>query len=258
MSLQKRSKLNKLARDIPTGLVIPLPVLQGKGFSRQLLRKYTQNGWLESPARGVYRRPGPPLRWQTAVASVAQAVEPSPHIGGISAFEEQGRAHFVPLSEKRPLHLYADRPLPPWLHGLRGLRPFEYHPNSLFPPGLRAGIEKLRWGEWEWELPISSLERAYLELLDESSPDSLAHEKLLLEGLGTLRPSVLNTLLAECCSVKVKRLFFALAERAQHAWFPRLDRKNVDLGRGKRVFARGGKLDSKYLITLPADVDDRY
>jgi hypothetical protein len=29
----------------------------------------------------------------------------------------------------------------------------------------------------------------------------------------------------------------------------------VDLGRGKRMLVPGGKLDPKYLLTLPADLD---
>lgn len=258
MGLPNSSKINRFGQEFPPGLLIPAPVLHESGYSRQLLRKYKQSGWVETPARGVYRRPGPPLRWQSVVASLARVVKPAPHIGGISALEQQGRAHYVPMGEKRPLYLYADKPLPSWVHVLPGLRPFKYRPNSLFSPGQRAGIDKLRWGEWEWELPISSFERAYLEVLDESSPESLEHERLLLEGLGELRPNVLNALLADCRSVKVKRLFFALAERQNHAWFAKLDRKKIDLGRGKRAFARSGKLDAKYLITLPADVDDRY
>jgi len=33
--------------------------------------------------------------------------------------------------------------------------------------------------------------------------------------------------------------------------------QNVDLGSGKRVLVPGGKLDTKYHITLPADLDEQ-
>lgn len=258
MGLGKRSQLNLLLRELPSGLLAPAFWLRAKGYSDQLLKKYKGSGWLESPARGVYRRPGTPLKWQSVVASLAKVMDKPPHIGGISAFEEQGRAHFVPMGKNRELHLYGEKPLPSWVHALPGVRPFVFRRDTLFSPSQRAGLDVLRWGESDWELPISTLERAYLEVLDEAPQDSLEHEWLLLEGLHTLRPSVLNVLLADCRSVKVKRLFLALAERQKHPWFLRLDLKGVNLGRGKRVFSRQGTLDPKYLITLPKDIGVRY
>jgi hypothetical protein len=55
--------------------------------------------------------------------------------------------------------------------------------------------------------------------------------------------------------VKVKRLFFFFADRHRHAWLNVLDRDAVDLGRGKRMLVKGGKLDPAYLITVPGDLD---
>jgi hypothetical protein len=83
--------------------------------------------------------------------------------------------------------------------------------------------------------------------------------RLLMEGLTTLRPSVLQSLLEDCNSVKAKRLFLSLAESAGHAWLGKLDLARVDLGKGKRVLvkgAKGGRLDAKYQIVLPASRDD--
>jgi hypothetical protein len=65
----------------------------------------------------------------------------------------------------------------------------------------------------------------------------------------------LQKLLAECHSVKVKRLFFYFADRHSHAWLKRLDREAVDLGEGKRMLVRGGRLDKTYQITVPGDLD---
>lgn len=247
-----------MTRHVPAGLLVPASVLRKKGYSDQLLNKYKAGGWLEAPARGVYRRPGPPLKWQSVVASLARVLDPPPHIGGISAFEEQGRSHFVPLGKNRQLYLYGEERLPTWVSALPGLRPFVFRRDALFSPGQRAGLDVLRWGESDWELPVSTLERAYLEVLDHAPRGSLEHEWLLLEGLRALRPGVLNVLLADCRSVKVKRLFLALAERQRHAWFDRLDLKRIDIGRGKRAFTPEGKLDAKYLITLPRNLGVRY
>jgi hypothetical protein len=76
-----------------------------------------------------------------------------------------------------------------------------------------------------------------------------------MEGLGNLSPRKLQTLLVACRSVKVKRLFLWFAERHQHAWLKKLDRSRIDLGRGKRMLVRGGKLDPKFNITVPESLD---
>ena len=79
---------------------------------------------------------------------------------------------------------------------------------------------------------------------------------MLLQGLRSLRPERVTKLLRACQSVKAKRLFLALAERQKHAWFKHLEMKGVDLGSGKRSLFPGGKLDAKYQVTLPADIDE--
>ena len=65
-----------------------------------------------------------------------------------------------------------------------------------------------------------------------------------------LRPKMVQTLLEQCRSIKVKRLFLHLGERCNHSWVAKLDLKRVDLGSGNRVIVPGGRLDSKYHITV--------
>ena len=45
------------------------------------------------------------------------------------------------------------------------------------------------------------------------------------------------------------------AERHQPPWLKQIDRASIDLGTGKRMLVKGGKLDPKYLITVPDDLD---
>ncbi len=78
---------------------------------------------------------------------------------------------------------------------------------------------------------------------------------MLMEGLPTLSPSRLQALLVDCHNIKVKRLFFFFAERHGHAWLKRLDRKSIDLGRGKRSLVKGGRYDAKHRITVPENLD---
>ena len=58
-----------------------------------------------------------------------------------------------------------------------------------------------------------------LHLVPEKEPFDEA--KLLMEGLTTLRPSVLQPLLENCNSVKAKRLFLSLAESPNKKPSPR-------------------------------------
>jgi len=105
---------------------------------------------------------------------------------------------------------------------------------------------------------FSTPERAILELCDETPDSPLVHEaNALMQGLASLRPTLVSTLLQHCTSIKAKRLFLALADRNNHAWLAHVDLKSVDLGRGKRVLVRGGRLNAKYQITLPADLDEQ-
>jgi hypothetical protein len=106
-------------------------------------------------------------------------------------------------------------------------------------------------------LPIrySTKERAILELLDELPERESFHQvDALMEGLSDLSPRRLQTLLEACTSVKVKRLFLFFADRHRHAWRSRLDVSRIDLGSGKRVLVKGGKLDPNYYITVPSDL----
>ena len=43
------------------------------------------------------------------------------------------------------------------------------------------------------------------------------------------------------------------AERAQHAWVADLKTARIDLGSGKRQLYKGGRLNSKYQITVPEE-----
>jgi hypothetical protein len=115
---------------------------------------------------------------------------------------------------------------------------------------------QMAWGSSEWPLTLSQPERALFELLDELPHRESFHQvDMLMADLANLRPRRLAKLLADCRSVKVKRLFFFFADRHPHTWRRHLHPDAFDLGTGKRVLVKGGKLDPKYLITVPGDLD---
>ena len=120
-------------------------------------------------------------------------------------------------------------------------------PEALFGTQQGVGV-----GVWRWPLQASSPERAILEALDEL-PNHGSFEALdkILEGLTTLRPKLLMTLLAACRSVKVRRLFFVFADRHQHGWRKHLDASKIDFGSGPRALVAGGWLHPTYRIYVP-------
>ncbi len=279
MARQNDSLLNKLERELPEGLLANSAWFKKRGYSRQLLNHYVSSGWLEQPARGLFRRPRGTLSWQQIIISLQTILLDNPIIvGGRTALELQGYAHF--LSQKtKEVHLYAPRPLPTWLqklplkirfvhHNSRKLfrnDPITYglssvmmnvltHTSTNNDP-LQRGLTYQPWGQWDWPLTLSTPERAILELLDElPQHESFNQVDMLMEGLSNLSPRRLQKLLVDCDSIKVKRLFFFFADRHKHAWLKQLDKKKVDFGTGNRMLVEGGKLDKTYQITVPEDL----
>ncbi len=277
MARQKTGRLNQLERDLPEGQLIDTGWLKGRGYSRQLWNHYVASGRLEQPARGVFRRPRGTLTWQQVVISLQTLLECPLVVGGRTALELQGYAHYLPQDTKE-VHLYGPKPPPGWLYKLRLDVRFIHHndhklfrrhtvaPGAVGPPKhpvdrdddktSQDSITVQPWGHWDSPLTLSTPERAVLELIDELPTRESFHQvDKLMEGLTNLSPRRLQKLLADCRSVKVKRLFFFFADRHKHAWLKRLNKDAIDLGKGKRMLVKGGKLDHAYQITVPEHLD---
>jgi hypothetical protein len=275
MGEQNQGKLNWLQLHLPEGLLVDAAWLQRHGYSSALRVKYTSHGWLEQVTRGVYRRPSADkseaLRWQYAVISLQMLLDSSFAVGGRTALELHGFAHYL-SAKTREVHLYGTEKPPGWASKLKLDARLVFHrAERLFPllaptaehdnhvaatETARAALIRQTWGHWEWPLVLSSPERAILELLDEVPNDETFHQAdVLMEGLRNLSPRRLQTLLVECRSVKVKRLFLWFAERHNQPWLKGLNRDAIDLGTGKRMLVRGGKLDPTYNITVPENMD---
>jgi hypothetical protein len=214
------------------------------------------------------------------VISLQTLLEVPVVLGGRTALELHGYAHYL-AHEQSEVHLYGQEKPPTWLHKLPLPVRFVFHKSSkLFrndpitrgltslswnvrtddhvntDPLHAAGLTIQPWGHWDWPLALSTPERALLEHLDELPERETFHQvDKLMEGLANLSPRRLQKLLNDCHNVKVKRLFFFFADRHGHAWLKKLERARIDLGKGKRMLVRGGKLDPTYEITVPEDLD---
>jgi Transcriptional regulator, AbiEi antitoxin, Type IV TA system/Transcriptional regulator, AbiEi antitoxin N-terminal domain len=264
MTEQKPSKLNLLERQLPEGLVVDGAWMAKRGYSTSLRSQYVKAGWLQQPTRRVYRRPQGSLAWQRVVISLQTLLEYPLAVGGRTALELQGFAHYL-AQKTTEVHLYGPKPPPRWLNELPLEEQFVYHSSrKLFrhePVGfgadsLHGSLATQIWGQGDWSLTLSTPERAILELLDELPFSESFHQAdMLMEGMATLSPRRLQNLLVACHNVKVKRLFFFFADRHQHAWLKRLDKEMVVLGNGKRMLVRGWRLDKTYQITVPQDLN---
>ena len=124
--------------------------------------------------------------------------------------------------------------------------------TSFLPPDL--GLVEI--DHKSFKVKISSPARAVMECLylaPKSQPLMEVFE--LMEGLNNLRPATVQKLLEECTSVKVKRLFLYLADKAEHEWLGYINLDKVDLGSGKRAIVSDGVYVSKYQITVPKALD---
>ena len=274
-----KSKLNSLQKLLPEGLLAPTSWLEARGYSRSLLAGYVKRGWLESPARGVYRRPGSSLDWKHVVATlqqqVAQEREPLVHVGGKTALQHRGKAHYVPLGKSQPVLLYGPGSLPAWVKAVQLNERFVMRPDAMFA-SLRVwrdatghlldekgnalnddalaerGLMEVPQGRDEWKLVYATEERAMLEMVNDiPRAETLDHADLVMQGLAGLRPARVTRLLAACASVKAKRLFLALAERHKHAWLSRLEWSAFNWGSGKRSLFAGEPMHPKYQISWP-------
>lgn len=254
MTRKKERKLNHFMVSAPSGVVLTSEWLEKQGISPRLAWWYVHSGLLERLGMRAFKKPGDNIAWAGVVAALQSQMHLPVHVGGKTALQLLGRSHFVPMQGIKQVMLFADlgTRAPSWLrkHNLWDAT-FEIFRTSLFknPDKLLGIIEREIDGV---SIQLSSPERAAMEILYlYPKHQSLEEVALLIENLGQLRPSVVQALLEECNSIKVKRLFLFLAEKFQHTWLSNLDIKKINLGHGKRVIDHGGKYNSKYMMSLP-------
>jgi len=255
--------LNQL---MPEGSVVTRSWLIDNGFSRHAIDNLVKSGQVRPVASGIYSRWDVEPTWQGITYFLQNKLGLNLKIGGLSALDILGLSHYLPLSTKKSIHIYGTEKPPVWVYRVSPDVKFEWHSegkllgagrhelsvnNSQFDP-LEAFTRLLPWKDGKAELQISSPERAILEILaDVPQKISFEHADQLLQGMTSLSPRSLQTLLEKCENIKVRRLFFWLAERHKHPWLDKLQPERIDMGLGKRMLTKGGKLDKKYLITTP-------
>ena len=212
MNHQRTPRLKPLLDTVPPGFMVDTPWLKAQGIDPKSIHDYVARGWLERVVRGVYRRPVPEgalgdykESWAIPLLSLQWLMNYTVHLGGESALDMAGYAHYLSLGGRSRVQFYGE--VPSWLkrlpmqteivvrrHTLFGDDPLGIDDTALEAEGTRPMVDV-----WRWPLKISSPERAILEALDEL-PRNTTFENLdkVFEGLASLRPKRLTALLTAC------------------------------------------------------------
>lgn len=247
------TKINNLRQQIPSNGIMLTSWLEKSGFNRSEVYDYMKSGWLQRITTGVYQFTGDTPSLYGILASYQKQVDLKYHIGAASALELKGFSHYIAMGKPTAVVFSQVRPpLPKWLNNADlDMKLVEVASKVLGTDGIER---QDRQGQ---TLTVSSPERAIMEciLLSPARYD-LMDVYYLMEMLTSLRFHLVQRLLEDCTSVKVKRMFLYMAEKARHRWFAKLDLSRISLGSGTRSFMRGGVKIPAYDIVIPKELAD--
>jgi len=194
-------------------------------------------------------RSGDDVGYEGAIYALQRQAGVFIHPAGKTALSLLGKSHYLELSPKKVTVFGGkDEKLPTWCKTHDWGVKLDYYSSSFLPADIGLVEVELK----TFSIKVSSAARAILECLFLAPKNQeLIECYQLMEGLNNLRPNLVQNLLESCTSIKVKRLFLYLAEKADHNWVKHLNLEKIDLGSGKRSIVQNGIYNSKYKITLP-------
>ncbi len=252
MTTHNDTKLKSLINLLHTNKVITAKVLDKNGISRHLRSYYQKSGWIEPLGKGAYKKPGDMLEWQDGINALQNQLDINLHVGGLTALTIHGFSHYFRLS-KETLYLFSSLQtrIPKWFADYNWNMELIHKPTSFLPEA--PGIIEMEMKNVK--VNVSTPERALLECLFLAPQNTnLVECYQILEGMVNLKPKLISELLLSCNSIKVKRLFLYMADKAKHQWFQFLTIDTIDLGSGDRMIIENGAYNSKYHITLPKEL----
>lgn len=253
MSMNKGEKINSLLKAHPPGVVLVSSWLGKQGYSLGLLNKYKKSQWFESFGQGALIRHGDQVDYLGGIYALQAQLGLSVHPAAKTALSLQGRTQYLELAKQSVQLLGAkNERLPLWFKNKDWEVDVVHKTTSFLPPKL--GLVDIE--HKTFSVQVSAPARAIMECLYVASSAPLLLEAYeLMEGLNNLRPAKVQALLEACSSLKVKRLFLYMAEKAEHEWFSYLALENIDLGAGKRSIVSDGVYIPKYQIAVPKELE---
>lgn len=244
------SKIKQIIEQAPTGGILLSNWLNSQGIPRQEQASFVKTGWLERMCQGVYHVSTDRPRLFPMLNSLTSQSDFSYHIGAFTALDLKGFTHYGQLGKPKA-YIYMRAKWPKRFNDLElEMTPVIFTSKNYEELGLTSvtadGVS----------LHVSSPERAIFECIDlipeHANPMDTFY---LMEMLSTLRSQLVESLLHKA-SIKTRRLFLYMAEKAGHPWFEDLNLENINLGSGDRSITPGGAYNAKYRIVIPQDLAD--
>ena len=253
MSTKNGKNLNQLLFNWQRGTVYTQSYLSKMGYYHDLVKSYRRNNWLESLGGGAYKLAGDTIDLPGGVHTLQQQLNLPIHIGGRTALEMGGYAHYARFGRNKCFLFTTEIiRLPRWFSNYTWEMDIQFKTSNMFPPGMETGFTKYK--HKDFTVKISAPERACMEMLYYVPGMQGFDEALkIMENLPNLRPGIVQELLENCNLIKVKRLFLFMAEKTNAPWLNELNQDRVNLGKGKRSIVTNGHFNKKYQITIPGE-----
>lgn len=246
--IQNTTKINRLVKSWPRSTIKTVKELKRLGYSPQLLKTYSNSGWIELYTRGAYKLSDDKIGWEGVLYGLQNKSKTTIHAGAKTALELKGYGHFARVSTK---YLFGDRRESNNVL-LKSRNDVVLKKTEVFPYNEQGFFTNYKVEGFE--IRISSPELAAMEMIYLiPSEQSFNEAVLIMENLTTLRPRMVQQLLEKCESYKVKRIFMWMAETNNHTWVNDLDLTKIDFGKGKLSVVKNGMLNKKYNITVPRE-----
>jgi hypothetical protein len=255
VNTENQSKINQLLSSQPAGTIMQSFWLKEQGYSFELQKRYKKSRWLEAIGTGALKRANDKVTYEGAIYALQKQSKLSIHPAGKTALALLGLAHFIEFTSSNVV-LFGSKNenLPTWFKNYDWGTTINYHKTTFLPAEKFLQEKEFK----NFSIKISSAPRAIMECLylvpDEQDLMECFH---FMESMNNVRPGVVQDLLENCKSIKVKRLFLYLADKVNHEWFKKLEIEKIDLGNGKRSIVRKGVYNSKYKITVPSVLESK-
>ncbi len=254
MNTDKPTKINQLLASTPPGVVLLSGWLKEQGYSADLIKRYRKSRWFKSIGTGAVIRFNDKVSYEGAIYALQQQAGSTVHPGARTALSLLGKTHYLELSTLSVTIFGGKKEsLPVWFKNHDWQVKINYYQTSFLPAHLGLSRIELK----NFSIKISGAERAVMECLylaPEKQELMECYEQMV--GLNNARPVQVQELLEKCESIKVKRLFLYMAEKAGHQWFELLQLDKIVLGTGKRSIVKNGAYSAKYKITVPKELYD--
>jgi len=229
------------------------------GYSYSLLQKYKKRGWIESPYKSVYIKPGSYISPLGIIYSFQNQKNMKIHIGGTTALILKGISEQVySISEMKNYYILSPVRIfvPKWIKRFCSKNNLKLNFKQLDIFEFEIGLTSFNYNKMN--ITISSTERAVLEMLSLIRTRNDYFDTLkYFELIGELRANVIMKLLENCRSIKSKRLFLYLSERYNKEYLQKINKNSIILGNGpRRIINEGSKsvYIQKYDIEIPMEI----